>query len=97
VTTIHLNENMRVVKTDDYNYQVEYFRKGGKLVRNPANGQYIEQEDKWLLDDNYYPSVRSAVKRATQLEVEKKDEYKSLMEYVEAHEKIMEEMLRKIK
>ena len=97
MTTIHLNENMRVVKNDDYNYQVEYFRKGGRLVRNPATGEMIEQEDKWLLDDNYYSSVRSAVKRAAQLEVEKKEEYKSLMEYVEAHEKILEELLRKIK
>ena len=96
MTTIHLNETTRIVKTDEHNFQVEYFRKGGKLVRNPATGTLTEQEDKWLLNDNYFSSVRSAVKRAAQLELEKKDEYKSLIEYVEAHEAIIKDMLKRV-
>ena len=93
MTTIVLNKETKIVKTDPHNWQIEYFRKGEGLVRNPGTGEMMEQKDKWIVDDSYFSSPRSAVKRAVELECLKKDEYKSLMEYCEKHEEIMKEYL----
>ena len=96
MTTIILNKETKIVKIDEYNWQIEYFRKGEGLVRNPGTGEMLPQKDKWIMDDNYYSSPRSAVKRAVELEVLKKDEYKSLMEYCEKHEEVMKEYLGRV-
>lgn len=96
MTTIVLNEETHIVKTDEYNWQVSYWRRGEGLVRNPGTGEMLPQKDKWIVDDNYYSSPRSAVKRAVELEVLKKQEYSSLMEYCEAHEKVMKEYLGRV-
>ena len=70
-TTIVVTENIKLEYSKNHGcnsgtYSPVVFRKGGEMVRNPANGQLVESKDKWTTIPLYFTNLAHALRWCAQ-------------------------------
>lgn len=51
-----------------HNYQLQEFIEGGKMVRNIATGEMVEQKSEWKSRDVFYANLNAMVRHIARLE-----------------------------
>ena len=96
MSIININEHIKLHK-DEYQYQIEYFKAGGKQVRNPSTGGFVTTKDQWVRDTTYHSTLDSALKRVVNLKLLAVEEYNDLQSYLEDSKILMNNLLANLK